>query len=373
MSSIPPAQSAGQSGSSRLEERPKYRVFISYSHEDQPLVERIAAILSRNGLQPMWDRNFAYGQGFHDQIKNFIAHAHVFLPVLTKTADARKWVHQEIGYSMALHIPVLPIAVEELPGEMIQQIHALRMEGDDPETLSQHLSKEVIEALIERHASSSEALYACADLPEDRARMMTAYANDVFALGERDVVRQKGALSSFHIPTETVGHSIWRRRYGLAERSEEHCRHQRQERLSLQRHAQVAGCKLIIDPTLKYERFGPDARLSRLESLLKFLKEMDDSRCWVAIKEGMDSRVSVTILGTWFAAESLTGSAGKGYRQTIFTRHAPTIMEKFGDFDAEFDELLASAGVKHVDSRGWAIGVIEKIVAEAAIATEKVP
>ena len=63
---------------------------------------------------------------------------------------------------------------------MIQQIHALRLEGND-ETLSQHLSKDVIEALIERHASWFEALYACADLPEDRARMMTEYADNVFA------------------------------------------------------------------------------------------------------------------------------------------------------------------------------------------------
>jgi len=373
MPEIPTENVSTATVSSRLQEKPQYRVFISYSHEDRPLVERIAAILSRNGLKPMWDRNFAYGQGFHDQIKNFIAHAHIFLPVLTRTADARKWVHQEIGYSMALHIPVLPIAVEELPGEMIQQIHALRMEGDDPETLSQHLSKEVIEALIERHASSSEALYACADLPEDRARMMTAYANDVFALGERDVVRQKGALSSFHIPSETVGHSVWRTRYGTVERSEEHCRHQRQERLSLQRHAQVAGCKLIINPTLRYERFGPEARRCRLEYLLKFLKDMDDSHCWVAIKEGMDHRVSLTILGTWFAAESLTGSAGRGYRQTIFTRHAPTIMEKFDDFDAEFDELLASAGVPHMESRRHAIAVIEETLAQATPAAEKAP
>src|ERR1043166_2734031 len=269
---------------------------------------------------------------------------------------------------MALHIPVLPSAVEELPGEMIQQIHALRMQGDDLEVLSQHLSREAVEALIERHASTFEALYACADLPEDRARMMTAYADAVFALGVRDVVRQKGALSSFHIPTETVGHPIWRRRYGNLERSEEHCRHQRQERLALQRHARTAGCKLIINPALEYESLGPDARMCRLESLLKFLREIDDSHCWVAIQEGMDPWVSVTILRNWFTAESLAGSGGRGYRQTIFTRHAPTIMEKLGNFDAEFDELLGAAGVKHVDSRRWAIEMLEKAIAETTAA-----
>jgi hypothetical protein len=350
---------------SQLDERPKYRVFISYSHEDKALVEGIAAILSRNGLQPMWDRNFAYGQGFHEQIKNFIAHAHVFLPVLTKTADARKWVHQEIGYAMALHIPVLPVAVKGLPGEMIQQIHALRMEGNDPEVLSEHLSKEVIEALIERHARNYKALYECAELPEDRAKMMSAYADDVFALGTRDVVRQKGALSSFHIPRETVGNPIWRRRYGMTTRSEEHCRLQRQERLSLERHAQAAGCKLIIKPGLLYERYGPDARISRLESLLVFLEEMDDARCRVAIQEEMDARLSVTILGNWFTAESLAGEGGRGYRQTVFTRHAPTVMEKLDTFDAEFDELLSAVNVKPEESRRWAIGIIEHIIGEA--------
>ncbi|MCL4694823.1 MAG: TIR domain-containing protein [Candidatus Hydrogenedentes bacterium] len=345
--------------------RPKYRVFISYSHEDKALVEGIAAILSRNGLQPMWDRNFAYGQGFHEQIKNFIAHAHVFLPVLTRTADARKWVHQEIGYAMALHIPVLPVAVEGLPGEMIQQIHALRMDGDDPEVLSDHLSKDVMEALVERHARNYKALYECAELPEDRAKMMSAYADDVFALGIRDVVRQKGALSSFHIPREVVGNPIWRRRYGLTTRSEEHCRLQRQERLSLQRHAQTAGCKLIVKPGLLYERYGPDARISRLESLVKFLEEMDDARCRVAIQEEMDARLSVTILGNWFSAESLAGEGGRGYRQTVFTRHAPTVMEKLDVFDAEFDELLSAVKVKPEESRRWAIGVLEQTIQEA--------
>ena len=349
---------------SKMDERPKFRVFISYSHEDRSLVEGIAAILEANGLKPMWDKNFAYGQGFHEQIKNFIAHAHVFMPVLTRTADARKWVHQEIGYSMALRIPVLPIAVEGLPGEMIQQIHALCMNGQDPNSLAPHLSKDIIEGLVEKHAYSGNALYVCADLPEDRARMMAAFADDVHALGEHDVVRQKGGLSSFHIPSETIGHVIWRKRYGKIEQSEAHCRCQREEKIALLRHAHEAGCKLIVNPGLLYEQNGPEARKCRLQSLLTFLKEMDDQRCWVAIDEGMDPRVSVTILGNWFSAESFAGLGGRGFRQTIFTRHAPSIMNKMSQFDAEFHELLETAGVKPLDSRSKAIEVIEKKIAE---------
>ncbi len=351
---------------SKLARISKYRVFISYSHADRRMVEKIADILKENGLQPMWDENFAYGQGFHEQIKKYIAHAHVFLPVLTKTADARKWVHQEIGYAMALNIPVLPIAVGKLPGEMIQQIHALRIKESEIKVLRKLLSKDAIEVLIARHASSSEALYICADLQEDRARMMAAYANDVYELGVRDVVRQKGALSSFHLPTETSGHQIWRRRCGTEERSEYVFRLQRKERLALQRHAEVAGCKLIINPYIEFKQYGADARLCRLECLLQFLNEIGDDHCRVAISNGINDRASITILGNWFTAESQAGSGGKGYQQTIFTRHAPTIMEKIDAFDAELNEILSSAKVKPIDSRIWAIRVISEIVKDVA-------
>ncbi len=99
----------------RRREHPGYRVFLSYSHQDLKLVTVIEAVLKRNGLSPMWDEHFLYGQGFHEQIKNFIAHAHVFLPILTPTASHRNWVHQEIGYAMALNVPVLPVTIGEIP------------------------------------------------------------------------------------------------------------------------------------------------------------------------------------------------------------------------------------------------------------------
>ena len=52
-----------------------YRVFISYSHDDKEQVEKIVNVLDSNGLKPVWDQNFLYGQGFHEQIK-------ITLPIL---------------------------------------------------------------------------------------------------------------------------------------------------------------------------------------------------------------------------------------------------------------------------------------------------
>jgi hypothetical protein len=345
--------------------RRPFRIFISYSHEDRELIAKIAALLTANGLQPMWDKNFAYGAGFQEQIRKFIAHAHVFLPVITPTSNARNWVHQEIGYAMALNIPVIPLAVGQLPGEMIQQIHAICLLPDKLELLHEKLSLASVDALIKRHSGPKEALYTCAETPDLRAEMLAGYAEDVLDLGEYDVVRQKGGLSSFHIPTETIGHPIWKLRYGIMERSEDHCRYQRRERLALGCHADRKGCRLIVNPWLQYERYGIPAAICRLRQLREFLEAAPDELCQVTFKRDMQHAESVTILGNWFAAESVSAEVGKGYRQTIFTRHAPTVMAKLDNFDAEFAELLPS-GVDACDSRRWAIVELGKCIDELA-------
>lgn len=88
----------------------------------------------------MRDRNFAFGVGFHDQIRRFVEYAHVFMPVITRpscfeqTTDiaatqaaeqcqrpgASGWVHQEIGYYQTIftrHAPSLQARIEDFDGE----------------------------------------------------------------------------------------------------------------------------------------------------------------------------------------------------------------------------------------------------------------
>jgi hypothetical protein len=144
----------------------------------------------------------------------------------------------------------------------------------------------------------------------------------------------------------------------------EHCRLLRAERIALELHARQKGCCLIIDPFLEFKKYGPDARRCRLQSLVDFLKSMPDSLCAVAINKGMPTTESVTILGDWFAAESVSAKMGQGYRQTIFTRHAPTLLTKIEDFDQEFDDLLRQWKWRRRDSRRLAMREIRKIIAE---------
>lgn len=340
----------------------RYRVFISYSHQDYDLVAKIASILKDIGVKPMWDQNFEIGRGFYEQIRDFISHAHVFMPVITSTSDERRWVHQEIGYAMALNIPVLPVAVGRLPGEMLHQIHAMQLSEDD-EQMKRQLSKEVIANLVKRYVPTTFAFYQCAELPEDRAKMMAEYCNNVKDLfGVHDLFRQKGGLSSLHIPDKPHIDPAWKTRYGGIDRTELHCNLQREERQAVEAHARAAGCRLIVNPYLPYERYPSSARIIRLECLVEFLKSVDDSKCQVAFNPDMDYDQSLTILGNWFFAES--SSAKQGYRHTMFTSHAPNMLRKIKSFDEEFDYHIEKLGWKAEQSRAEAITVINGIISE---------
>ena len=48
----------------------KYRIFLSYSHEDIALVEKIVNAIEMSGLTAMWDQKFSYGHGAEPSICN---------------------------------------------------------------------------------------------------------------------------------------------------------------------------------------------------------------------------------------------------------------------------------------------------------------
>lgn len=326
----------------------EYRVFISYSHENKELAREIEQALKAAKLVPMYDKNFALGHSFDQQIRTFIAHAHVFLPIITEESSERGWVHQEIGYAMALNVPFLPVALGEWPGAMLQTLHAIQLSEDPKERkgqIEQGLEREVFENLINRYREQNYASYESAEFTDDRAMMMARFSNEVLELRKYGCVRQRGGLSSFHIPDCVINHPLWKERYGRVNMSRFHLRCQREERRALERHARAAGCRLMIDPTMSYRRYGKHARIVRLETLVRFLKSMRSEKAEVAINTRMGKEESVTIVGNWFAAEAVSSTIGQGYRQTIFTRHAPSMQHRIDLFDQEFKERL--------DDRDW--------------------
>jgi hypothetical protein len=68
---------------------------------------------------------------------------------------------------------------------------------------------------------------------------------------------------------------------------------------------------------------------------------------------------SLTIVGDWFVAESVTPRPG-GYLQTVFDWHAPTALRRARQFDREFEEICEQNGIEPGESRRAAMAEIRE-------------
>ena len=142
-------------------------------------------------------------------------------------------------------------------------------------------------------------------------------------------------------------------------RGEEYHVKQRAERTLLEQHARAEGCDLVIDPAFRLDNRGPGARSARLRTLMEFLESMPDDKVRVAVRPRMRPG-NLLIVGDWFIAESLTPAPGAGFLQTVFTRHAPTVLERVKQFDDEFEDLLKETGIDAKSSRPAAVAAIKE-------------
>lgn len=337
----------------------KIRIFISYSRPDKELIKKVVSVLQGNHITVLWDENLMGGTGFHDQIKDYISHAHIFMPILTRESSTRGWVHQEIGFAMAMNIPVFPLTTEEIePGGMLQMIQAVKI-SEDLSILREQLNPVKFQALLKN--TKQVPLYQCANLPEERTRMMAAFANNIVYTGNFGLVRQKGGLSSFHIPIDPIRRKVWNDRYYPEVKSDYHKTLQREERLALQNHAEKVGCRLILNPDYAYVNRNPVAAKTRINSLIEFLEGDALPECIVALQKEKTDKQSLTIVGDWFMAESVSFKDGDGYMNTFFTRNASEIKRRIEDFDCELEDLLEEWGWAKEDSREKTVEELRRI------------
>jgi ubiquinone/menaquinone biosynthesis C-methylase UbiE len=317
-------------------------------------------------LEPSWDQDIGPGMAFSDAIRAGIANAHVFMPLITENSQKRPWVHQETGYAMGINVPVLPVAVGNLPGEMIAQLQAITVLPDFSD-LTERLKETHIEQVVHPPPQGPLSMFKVADWAETRAEMIARDANRVIDLGKYGLVRHRGSMTSFSLPDKDINDPIWMRREGTHPQSFYFRHLLREERRALERHARVEGCTLIVDPTVEtLNQLGPDARRARLEILLEFLESFADDKKVRIIISSRAGGGSLIIVGDWFVAESLVRRPTQGYRQTVFSSHAPTVLRAFRRFDDEFNELCKSSGLEPDDSRRAAVEKIKEIIGALA-------
>lgn len=335
-----------------------YRVFLSYSNAERDLATRVASILEGVGLVVLWDHILVPGQPFTEELKAQISRCHLFIPLLTKKSMIKPWVHQETGYAMGVGVPILPIVIGNIaPVALIQQLQAIRI-SEDIAQLRAALSEGVVNARIEDGAQMGHPNFESVDLPERRTQAIVRHARDAQRRGGGPI-RLRGAMTSFALPQVPPDHPIWQERDGLVQRS--YFLHEQlfQERLVLGELASQHECDLVIDPSVKLRKYGPDARRIRLQTLREFLL---DDKVYPKVRVLVRLRLepgNTLIVGDWFYAESITPKDGVGYRQTLFTWHAPTVLARIKQFDQQFRSGLESQGIRDERSRFEAVAAVD--------------
>ena len=213
--------------------------------------------------------------------------------------------------------------------------------------------------------------YECAYYHLERTMMLVEYALDVRTLfkDQPKLFRQSGGLSSFHIPKSSPEGEEFRLRYlGSNERVDFLNVWLRGERIVFEEFAREWGFKIIINLDLEFKfkkikKYALIIKKSRLSTLLKFFRDILEStknpkiKFEIIIDSNLEEHRNILIVGDLFAAESLAGYHGQGLRQTMLTRHAPTIKNQIELFDVRFEELKqnqSDTSIEHV------IGEIEK-------------
>ncbi|MBU1699014.1 MAG: toll/interleukin-1 receptor domain-containing protein [Candidatus Eisenbacteria bacterium] len=338
-----------------------YRVFISYSHTDRSIVDSLVQVLRDSGTYPMWDDDLVGGSGFSDQIQDFISNSHIFLPVLTQESKDRPWLHQEIGYALALGKPIIPIALNALPDGIISGVQAIQLK-DDLSDAQQKLTP----ALFRKHMTSIQEhpiTYQCTDDNIRRAQLLAQHADSVSSIHQHGRVRQMASLTSFHLPGRGTKDPIWKKYYPATPDNKILFDALRKERVALTEHAEIAGCSLILDPFDRleeiYKRHGAGNVIARVNGLISFLKDDTVSNIEVAINDDREREISLTVVGDWFSSEAVSSGEKSILKEAVFTRCATEVRQHIEDFDERLEELLDSRGWHVESSRTEAISCLE--------------
>jgi len=344
-----------------------YRVFVSYAHEDKTRARKLKDYLVDLGLRVVWDESIRPGERFSDRIRCDISRAHLFVPLLTPVSVERPWVHHETGFAMGLGVPVLPVAMDTVPPAMIGDLQAVVVRASlRPSDLATRLTTRAVSDAVGRATTGPAAYFERITYPEERAKRFVACLDELHSETRGHVmIRQDGALTSFAIPNAPPRDPAWDEREGKQKRtpfSREALWHERQR---FEEHVKEAGCRLIIDSSIRFRQDGaaaPRVRKARLGTLLAFLQSMPDDKVEV-VAHRRGSEPNITLLGDWVVAVAeLSNKPGEGYRHTLFTWHAPTVLDYLREFDAKFATLQAHVDYGGKSSRQWAIDLLQETI-----------
>ena len=88
--------------------------FISYSHNDRPVCESIAALFEGPAHDVWYDKGLLPGEIYRNKITDKIQDSDFFIVLLSGASTHSEWVIDEIEFAKKKHKRILPIFIEEI-------------------------------------------------------------------------------------------------------------------------------------------------------------------------------------------------------------------------------------------------------------------
>jgi hypothetical protein len=84
-------------------------VFLSYSHEDEDCVEKLAAAVQQHGIEVWRDSAIYYGEDWPDVFENHLDHSAAVVLVMSVDSKKSRWVKNEMTRAIEKNIPMVPV------------------------------------------------------------------------------------------------------------------------------------------------------------------------------------------------------------------------------------------------------------------------
>lgn len=372
-----------------MNQKKHHRFFVSYSKVDEEVARSVVTKTLRDlGHQVKEMRDLEGGAKWRYEIRQWIDWSHFVISVITKKSSRRAWIHQEIGYALGRHVPVIPIVYKTTlpPLAFLDDFHCIV--ANSPFDLEAELREMDWAKIISKLKPSDPfPVSECDNNAEKRSELLTKTAEEIRREFPRSQIRirQRSRLSSFSVPRDchaepwTSVKNLELELFWLKPK----------ERIAMQKFADRGGCDLMLDPDY-YEYadgrnwlsqrpphrlvkirpgYNPYVQRARLITLCDFLQNKRDSEVRVVVENGSTSSASITIIGDhWFTSSAGVAPFGKS-RKTISTWHAPTVGWQCEEFDTEFETTFNEQEKKlekhgQTSSRLYAISRIQAAIAK---------
>jgi hypothetical protein len=338
------------------------RAFVIYNHIDHEAAQRLADWIKKRGWLADSYENAYPGTVIKPELLSRMESSQIVIALWPNDPEHRTWVSQEIGYVLALNIPLLTITSNGPPGGLITDINALQV-SNGWSNLEERLDNVAWKELIDspnRDLNRVVATLVRSGL--DRVKLLIRYGEDAQRLERRGPLRQSGSFSSMCIPNKPPYDAIWRDYAGTVHPDADYHELKRMERQVLERQARKAGCKLILDVRATHE--NSIGRRTRLKVLAEFLESPLNDETIQAITRTRLQESSLTIFGESWVSESFLRSHDGYYRDAIFTWHPVIVKHRIAEFDEMFSYLCNQRDIAPERSRERALGDIKDELAE---------